>query len=97
VGASNAAAGQGVIASQIGSRWADKQRKGAGDAGIEIGNPGAVAVTPSSLVTMKVNVSAMGAIKAVTEVLSARRHEGARRGLRARQGRRLSAAVSSAA
>ena len=38
--------------------------------GIEIGNPGAVAITPSSLVTMKVKVSAMGAIKEVTEILS---------------------------
>lgn len=69
-GASTAAAGQGAIVSQIGSRWAGRQRTGAAAAGIEIGNPGAVAVTPSSLVTMKVKVSAMGAIKEVTEVLS---------------------------
>ena len=34
------------------------------------GNPGAVAITPTSLVTMTVKVSAMGAIKEVTEVLS---------------------------
>ena len=52
------------------TRWAGKHRKGAEAAGIEIGNPGAVAITPSSLVTMKVKVSAMGAIKEVTEVLS---------------------------
>jgi hypothetical protein len=31
---------------------------------------GAVAVTPSNLVTMKVKVSAMGAIKEVTDILS---------------------------
>jgi hypothetical protein len=69
-GASTAAAGAGVIVSEIGARWSGKHRKGAAAAGIELGNPGAVAVTPSSLVTMKVKVSAMGAIKDVTEVLS---------------------------
>jgi hypothetical protein len=69
-GASTASAGAGVIASEIGSRWAGKHRKGAEAAGIEIGNPGAVAITPSNLVTMKVKVSAMGAIKEVTDVLS---------------------------
>ena len=69
-GASVAAAGQGVIVSEIGARWAGKHRKGAAAAGIELGNPGAVAITSSSLVTMKVKVSAMGAIKEVSEVLS---------------------------
>ena len=69
-GAGTAAAGAGVIVSEIGARWSGKHRKGAAAAGIELGNPGAVAVTPSSLVTMKVKVSAMGAIKDVTEVLS---------------------------
>src|SRR4051812_12017891 len=69
-GASTAAAGGGLIASEIGARWAGKQNKGAEAAGITVGNPGAVAVTPTSLVTMKVKVSAMGAIKEVTEVLS---------------------------
>jgi hypothetical protein len=69
-GATTAAAGGGLIASEIGARWAGKHRKGAATAGIEIGNPGAVAVTATSLVTMKVKVSAMGAIKEVTEVLS---------------------------
>jgi hypothetical protein len=52
------------------ARWAGKQRKGAEAAAIEIGSPGAVAVTPTSMVTMKVKVSAMGAIKEVTDVLS---------------------------
>jgi hypothetical protein len=69
-GASVAGAGQGLIVSEIGSRWAGKNRKGAEAAGIEIGNPGAVAITASNLVTMKVKVSAMGAIKEVTDVLS---------------------------
>jgi hypothetical protein len=69
-GATTAAAGGGLIASEIGARWAGKHRKGAATAGIEVGNPGAVAITATSLVTMKVKVSAMGAIKEVTEVLS---------------------------
>jgi hypothetical protein len=69
-GATTAAAGGGVIVGEIGARWAGKQRKGAAAAGIEIGSPGAVAITPTSLVTMKVKVSAMGAIKEVVDVLS---------------------------
>ena len=69
-GSMTAAAGGGLIASEIGARWAGKQRKGADDAGIKVGSPGAVAITPTSLVTMSVKVSAMGAIKEVTEVLS---------------------------
>ena len=68
-GATTAAAG-GLIAGEIGARWSGKQRKGAEAAGITLGSPGAIAVTPTSLVTMKVKVSAMGAIKEVTEVLS---------------------------
>jgi hypothetical protein len=69
-GSMTAAAGGGLIASEIGARWAGKQRKGAAAADIALGNPGAVAITATSLVTMKVKVSAMGAIKEVTEVLS---------------------------
>jgi hypothetical protein len=68
-GANTAAAG-GLIAGEIGARWAGKNRKGAEAAGIAIGSPGAVAITATSLVTMQVKVSAMGAIKEVTEVLS---------------------------
>jgi hypothetical protein len=68
-GASTAAA-PGVIVGEIGARWAGKHRKGAEAAGVTLGNPGAVAITPTSLVTMKVKVSAMGAIKEVVEVLS---------------------------
>jgi len=69
-GSTTAAAGGGAIAREIGSRWAGKQSKGAEAVGIALGNPGAVAITPTSLVTMKVKVSAMGAIKEITEVLS---------------------------
>jgi hypothetical protein len=69
-GSQTAAAGAGVIVGEIGARWSGKQRKGAEAMGIQLGNPGAVAITPTSLVTMKVKVSAMGAIKEVTEVLS---------------------------
>ena len=68
-GSTTAAAGGG-IAGQIGSRWAGKQTEGAQAAGIAVANPGAVAVTPTSLVTMKVKVSFLGAITDVTEVLS---------------------------
>ena len=69
-GSQTAAAGGGVIVSEIGARWAGRQREGAEGAGIELGNPGAVAITPTSLVTMSVKVSALGAIKDVKEVLS---------------------------
>src|SRR3954454_3503415 len=69
-GSSTATAGAGVIVGEIGARWAGKHRKDAEAAGIELGNPGAVAVTANNLVTMKVKVSAMGAIKEVTDVLS---------------------------
>ena len=69
-GATTAGAGGGVIASEIGSRWAGKQHEGADAVGIELGNPGAVAVTPTSLVTMQVGVSMGGQIKEVKEVLS---------------------------
>jgi hypothetical protein len=69
-GATTAVAGGGMVGREIGARWAGKNRQGAEAVGIELGNPGAVAVTPSSLVTMKVKVSAMGSIKEITEVLS---------------------------
>ena len=69
-GASTAAVGAGLITSEIGARWAGKQNKGAEAAGITVGNPGAVAITATSLVTMEVKVSALGAIKDVTKVLS---------------------------
>jgi len=69
-GATTAGAGGGMITSEIGRRMAGKQHGGAEEAGIAVGNPGAVAVTPTSLVTMQVKVSALGAVKEVTEVLS---------------------------
>ena len=68
-GATTASMG-GVAVSAIGNKWAGKQRDGAEAAGIELGNPGAVAITQSSLVTMKVKVSAMGSIKSIEQVLS---------------------------
>jgi len=69
-GATTAAAGGGLIASEIGAHKAGKQGKGADAAGIKLGNPGAVAVTATSLVTMEVGVSMGGQIKEVKEVLS---------------------------
>jgi len=69
-GSTTAVAGGGMVGREIGARWAGKNRQGAETVGIEVGNPGAVAVTASNLVTMKVKVSAMGAIKEVTDVLS---------------------------
>jgi hypothetical protein len=65
-GATTAVAGGGIA----GARWSGKQHKGAAAANISIASPGAVAITATSLVTMKVKVSAMGAIKEVTDVLS---------------------------
>ncbi len=69
-GSQTAAAGGGLIATEIGHRIAGKQTGGAAAAGIDIANPGAVAVTASNLITMKVKVSMMGAIKDVEQVLS---------------------------
>jgi hypothetical protein len=69
-GATTAAVGGGLIASEIGHSKVRKQAGAAEEAGIEIGNPGAIAVTATSLVTMKVKVSLTGSIKEVTEVLS---------------------------
>ena len=69
-GATTAAAGGGVIAGEIGAQWSGKHREGAAAAGIEVGNPGAVAVTPTSLVTMSVGVGLTGKIKEVKEILS---------------------------
>jgi hypothetical protein len=68
-GANTAIAG-GVIGGAIGGAWAGKQRKGAEAIGIQLGSPGAVAVTQTNLVTMKVGVSVGGQIKEIKEVLS---------------------------
>ncbi len=62
-----AVAAGGVIAKEIGARWGGKQRAGAETAGIELGNPGAFAVTASSLVTMKVK-GKPGDMKELAEV-----------------------------
>ena len=69
-GATTASASGGVIEREIGAQWQGRHRRGAEAAGIELGNPGAVAVTPTSLVTMEVKVSLTGQIKDVKEVLS---------------------------
>ena len=69
-GATTAMAGGGVIPSEIGRHWSGKHHKGADAAGIQLGNPGAIGVTQTSLVTMAVKVSFTGQIKDVTDVLS---------------------------
>jgi hypothetical protein len=69
-GSQTAMSGGGAIVSEIGARWSGKHRKGAEAAGIELANPGAVAITANNLVTMRVKVSAMGAIKEITDILS---------------------------
>lgn len=69
-GSTTAAAGSGAIAREIGAQWAGRQHKGADAVGIELANPGAVAVTATSLLTLAVKVSFGGQIKEVTEVLS---------------------------
>ena len=69
-GAGTMSAGGGVIAGEIGAQWQGKHRKGAGAAGIALGNPGAVAVTATDLITMEVGVSMGGSIKEIKELLS---------------------------
>jgi hypothetical protein len=69
-GATTAAAGGGGAPTRIGLSWARKQQQAAGAAGIDLGNPGAVVVTPTNLLTLAVKVSLMGQIKEVTEILS---------------------------
>jgi len=69
-GATTAGVGGGAVVSAIGGKRVSDQNKGAEAAGIVLGNPGAVAVTASSLVTMRVKVSFTGQIKEVTDVLS---------------------------
>jgi hypothetical protein len=69
-GATTAVAGGGLISSEIGAQWAGKQHRGAESAQIRLGNPGAIAVTPTSLLTLSVGVSFGGQIKDVKEVLT---------------------------
>jgi hypothetical protein len=69
-GATTAAVGGGLVTNEIGARWAGKQHAGADPAGIKLGNPGAVAVTSTSFVTMEVGVSFGGQIKEIKDVLS---------------------------
>jgi hypothetical protein len=70
-GSMTASVGAGVAVSEIGGRWMGKQRGGAEGAGIELGKPGALVITPTSLITMKVKVSATGQIKEIEQLLSA--------------------------
>ena len=69
-GATTAAVGGGLISSEIGARRVGKQAEAAEGTGLSLGNPGAIAVTATSLVTMAVKVSMTGKIKEVTEILS---------------------------
>jgi hypothetical protein len=69
-GATTSAVGGGAIVGAIGGKKVSSQTEGAGAAGIVLGNPGAVAVTASTLVTMQVKVSMTGQIKEILEVLS---------------------------
>lgn len=69
-GATSTAIGGGAIVGALGGKKVGDQNKGAQAAGIVLGNPGAVAVTASSFLTMQVKVSMMGQIKEITEVLS---------------------------
>ncbi len=57
-GSTTTAVGGGVISTEIGARWAGKQRNGA------------LAVTPTNLLTMSVSVSFGGQVKEVNEILS---------------------------
>lgn len=69
-GATTTAIGGGAIVGAIGGKKVSEQTKGAKAAGIVLGNPGAVAVTAKSLMTMQVKVSFAGQIKEITEILS---------------------------
>ena len=69
-GSTTAIAGGGLITGEIGAQWTGRQHKGAESARIELGNPGAIAVTPTRLLTLSVGVSLTGQIKDVKEVLS---------------------------
>lgn len=67
---SNTAIAGGLVGGAIGGGWAAKQHKGAQAIGLQLGSPGAIAVTPTNLVTMTVGVSMGGQIKEVKEILS---------------------------
>ena len=69
-GATTMVAGAGVITSEIGAQWQVKQRRGADAAELKLGNPGAVALTTTSFLTMEVAVGMGGKIKEIKEVLS---------------------------
>ena len=66
-GATTAGVGAGAIVGGIGGKRVSDQKAGAEAAGITLGNPGAVAVTSTSLLTMRVKVNFAGQVKEVTE------------------------------
>lgn len=63
-------AGAGGAAGIVGGLWAGAQHERAAAVGIRFGSPGALAVTPTSLVTVAVRVSFGGQITEITEILS---------------------------
>src|SRR5689334_21144131 len=63
-------AGVGGIAGAVGGSWAGRQHDSAATVGIQLGSPGALAVTATSLLTMAVRVSLTGQIKEITDILS---------------------------
>ncbi len=69
-GATMTATSGGIAGGLLGGMTVKKQAETAAAAGLVLGNPGAVALTPTSLVTMQVKVSMTGEIKEVTEVLT---------------------------
>jgi hypothetical protein len=68
-GATTAIAGTDMISREIGARWTGRQSRGAEAAGLELANPGAVALTPQNLLLLAVKVSLTGQIKDVTDVV----------------------------
>jgi hypothetical protein len=66
---SNTAAQLGV-AGAIGNKWAGKHKDAADASGLEIHRNMVVALTRTRLLTMKVTISMMGAVKEVTEISS---------------------------
>jgi hypothetical protein len=66
---SNTGAQPGV-AGAIGNRWAKKHMDAADASGLQINRNMAVALTRTRLLTMKLAISMMGAVKEVTEISS---------------------------
>jgi len=69
-GTSNSKVG-GLAPQAIGGAWAGKSKKGAEAAGLALTNPMALALSDRRLLVFKIETSAMGKPKAVTELFSA--------------------------